>query len=73
MKTIKAPTVEEIQLQIENEIKHLDTIIRDETRSDYIRERSHRLKLMFMALDAKVERELRINWAKAWQTGNKII
>lgn len=73
MKVIKAPTVEQIQLQIDNEIKHLDSIIRDETRSEYIRERSQRLKTKFLALDAKAERELRVNWAKAWKTGNKII
>ena len=73
MKTIKAPTVEEIQMQIDNEIKHLDSIINDKSRSDYIRERSHRLKIMFLALDAKTERETRIRWAKAWKTGNKII
>ena len=66
MKTIKAPTEKQIRDQIKNEIKRLNEIILDNNRSNYIRKRAHRLKLMFLALDAKTERENRIKLAQCF-------
>ena len=70
MKTIKALTLKQVEKQIKDEIKYLDNVAKDKTRSDYIRKRAHRLKLMFMALDAKTERENRIKLAQCFTPYN---